>query len=53
MKIFFLLSFLFLVSCSPVVSTNNLPFSDNMTFDEFKAKLNEYSKMSSYPNIDD
>ena len=53
MKIFFLIFYLFLVSCSPLISTNDLSFSDDMTFDEFKLKLNEYSKISSYPNIDD
>ena len=30
----------------------NFNFSDEMTFDEFKIKLEEYSKNTSYPNID-
>ena len=28
-------------------------FNNEMTFDEFKIRLKEYSKNSSYPNIDD
>ena len=53
MKIFFLIFYLFLVSCSPLISTNDLSFSDDMTFDEFKVKLEEYAKKNPYPNIDD
>ena len=31
----------------------DLNFNNEMTFDEFKIRLKEYSKNSSYPNIDD
>ena len=31
----------------------NLNFNEEMTFDEFKIKLKEYSNNSPYPNIDD
>tara|TARA_B100000676_G_C17282681_1_gene438452 strand:+ start:140 stop:304 length:165 start_codon:yes stop_codon:yes gene_type:complete len=41
-----------LLSCSPNIENNNFEFSDDMTFDEFKLKLEEYSKENPYPNID-
>ena len=31
----------------------NLDYNNEMTFDEFKIKLKEYSNNSPYPNIDD
>ena len=31
----------------------DLNFNNEMTFDEFKIKLKEYSNNSPYPNIDD
>ena len=31
----------------------NFNFNNEMTFDEFKMKLEKYSKNTSYPNIDD
>ena len=55
---YFLILLLLLNSC--VIKKNeisneklNFNFSDEMTFDEFKIKLEEYSKNTSYPNIDD
>jgi len=42
----------FLTSCSSNARINNLDFSDKMSFDEFKIKLEEYSKNNPYPNID-
>ena len=54
---YFLILLLLLNSC--VIKKNeisneklNFNFSDEMTFDEFKIKLEEYSKNTSYPNID-
>ena len=52
-----LLIFLFLISCSSnsdLTQNNfqNLDFSNNLTFEEFKEKLDEYSKNQPYPNID-
>ena len=54
---YFLILLLLLNSC--VIKKNevsneklNFDFSDEMTFDEFKIKLEEYSKNTSYPNID-
>ena len=55
---YFLILLLLLNSC--VIKKNeisneklNFNFSDEMTFDEFKIKLEDYSKNTSYPNIDD
>ena len=43
----------FLCSCSPQISRNALDFKDDMTFDEFEKKLDNYAKSNPYPNIDD
>tara|TARA_B100000424_G_C22684868_1_gene374857 strand:+ start:230 stop:403 length:174 start_codon:yes stop_codon:yes gene_type:complete len=53
----YLLIFLILVSCSAnkeISQKNfqNLDLWDNLSFEEFKEKLEEYSKKQSYPNID-
>ena len=54
----YLLIFLFLISCSSNSDTTqknfqNLDFSNDLTFGEFKEKLEEYAKSQPYPNIDD
>ena len=53
----YLLIFLFLISCnssSEVTQKNfqNLNFSNDLSFEEFKEKLEEYAKNQHYPNID-
>ena len=53
----YLLIFLFLLSCSSngdITQKNfqNFDFSDDLTFEEFKEKLEEYAKNQTYPNID-
>ena len=53
----YLLIFLFLISCSPksdLTQKNfqNLDFSNDLNFEEFKEKLKEYAKNQPYPNID-
>ncbi len=53
----YLLIFLFLISCSSnsdITQKNfqNLDFSNNLTFEEFKEKLEKYAKTQPYPNID-
>ena len=53
----YLLISLFLISCSSnsdVTQKNfkNLDFSNDLTFEEFKEKLEEYAKKQPYPNID-
>ena len=56
MKKFFLIFFLLLMSCGKNFDHNlkdSYNFSDEMTFNEFKLKLEEYAKNSPYPNPDD
>ena len=57
MKNYLLIIFIFICSCNGKFSDNeirnNFIFSDEMTFDEFKLKLEEYAKNSPYPNPDD
>ncbi len=53
----YLLIFLFLTSCSSNIDTTqknfqNLDFSNDLTFEVFKEKLEEYAKSQPYPNID-
>ena len=52
-----LIAFIIITGCSTYndkLSNNNLDikFSDNMSFEEFQVKLEEYANKSSYPNID-
>ena len=52
-----LLFFFFLTSCSSTNLNNNLDnevldFNKNLTFSEFKNLLENYNKISSYPDID-
>ena len=53
----YLLIFLFLISCSSnsdITQKNSeeFDFSNNLTFEEFKEKLEEYAENQPYPNID-
>ena len=50
-KLLILMIFM-LLSCSSSINNNDFKISDDMTFDEFKLKLEEYSKNNPYPNID-
>tara|TARA_B100000902_G_C27287907_1_gene905427 strand:+ start:750 stop:914 length:165 start_codon:yes stop_codon:yes gene_type:complete len=46
------ISLIFLVSCSHKnVQKNNFDFSKDISFDEFKIRLNEYAEINPYPNI--
>ncbi|MDA9678290.1 hypothetical protein N9T44_01370 [Candidatus Pelagibacter sp.] len=52
----FLIIFIFIAGCSSnkFESTNNssdIKFSDNLSLEEFKIKLNDYAQNSPYPNI--
>ena len=52
MKKIILLTMLFTTSCSTnSLNNTDISFSENMTFEEFKNRLNDYDKISSYPNI--
>ena len=57
MKRFLTLILFFLASCSSqnIVKDYdfNLIYSNDMSFDEFRIKIEEYAKNSPYPNIDD
>ena len=51
-KIFFFFMF-FLISCSTEMSKNEFDFfNTDISFEEFKIKLEEYAKNNPYPNID-
>ena len=50
--IFFLLSGCAYNQSQNDTNISNINFSDNLTLDEFKFKLEKYSKNSPYPNID-
>ncbi len=52
-----ILIFLLITNCTNNQAQNennnlNLNFSDKLSFEEFKIKLEEYSYSSPYPNID-
>jgi len=48
----FIIIILFLTSCSSNLNKKNFNFSDEMSFNEFKKRLLEYSETNPYPNID-
>ena len=56
MKKLILLIFFLLSSCSPTDKKESFDtksfFSNDMSFEEFKIKLDEYAKNSHYPNLD-
>ena len=56
MKKFLITVVIFISSCNTNSVNDNfkndLNFSKDMTFDEFKLKLDEYTKNNPYPNID-
>ena len=55
----FFIYVLFLFMCGCLINdkknelNNNLNFSDELTFEEFSKKLEIYSKVSNYPDIDE
>jgi len=52
-KSFYIILLLFVISCSSKsIENNNFDFSDKISFEEFKIKLNEYAIKNTYPNID-
>ena len=50
-KILLIFSF-FLISCSKSTVTNDFEYNNDMSFDEFKIKLEDYSKNKPYPKLD-
>ena len=42
-----------LASCTSSQKVDNLNFSDDISFEEFKLKLENYALNNPYPNIDD
>ena len=52
-----LIIFFLTASCSmnneKLENFSDINFSDDMTFEEFQNKLEEYAENSPYPNIDD
>ena len=56
MKKIFILFFIFILSCTSnndkSITTENFQTFDEMTFNEFKLKLDEYADNNPYPNID-
>ena len=53
MKKILIIALLFLSSCSTNDFKNNINFSDEMSFEEFRDQLWEYATNSPYPKIDD
>ena len=55
MRIFLLIYLFLLIACSKSEiqnGYNDFKFFNNMTYDEFKLKLEKYSQEKPYPNID-
>ena len=57
MKKFLILVILLFTSCTyetdKKTSQNDINFSTNMTFNEFKLNLEKYAEESTYPNLND
>ena len=57
MKIIFFTSIILLSACSSISVKEDLKkqinFDNDMSFNEFRQKLEDYAKISDYPNIDD
>lgn len=57
MKIIFFTAIILLSACSSISVKEDLKkqinFDNEMSFNEFRQKLEDYAKISDYPNIDD
>jgi hypothetical protein len=53
MKKILVIILFFFVSCASSPKKNELTFSDEMTFEQFKLKLNEYVKNNPYPDVNE
>ena len=52
MNKYILLILIFLASCSSNTARNDFDVSDEMSFEEFRIKLEEYALNNPYPKID-
>ena len=55
-NLFLILIIFFIFSCTIDNKDNlmnNINFSDDLSFDEFELKLEEYSKINSYPDLNE
>ncbi len=52
-KILVIILFFFMSCTSSSPKKNELTFSNEMTFDQFKLKLNEYVKNNPYPDVNE
>ena len=53
MKKILVIILFFFVSCTSSPQKSELTFSDEMTFEQFKLKLNEYVKNNPYPDVNE
>ena len=53
MKKILVIILFFFVSCTSSPPKNKLTFSNEMTFEQFKLKLNEYVKNNPYPDVNE
>ena len=53
MKKILVIILFFFVSCTSSSKKNELTFSGEMTFEQFKLKLNEYVKNNPYPDVNE
>ena len=53
MKKILVIILFFFVSCTSSPKKNELTFSEEMTFEQFKLKLNEYVKNNPYPHVNE
>tara|TARA_B100001564_G_scaffold349906_1_gene353603 strand:+ start:349 stop:510 length:162 start_codon:yes stop_codon:yes gene_type:complete len=52
MKKILIIIVLFFTSCSSEITRTNFDFSEDMSLNEFKKKLQQYATENPFPNID-
>ena len=52
MRRFLIIIVIFLTSCSSEITRTNFDFSEDMSLNEFKKKLEQYATENPFPNID-
>jgi len=53
MKKILLITLFLITSCSEKTTKSNFKYNKDMSFDEFRIKLDEYAKNNPYPNINE